>query len=98
MTKIEVIVTMTNDEGEHHFWGSVSGSYEFYKVQFILQSYLGTNVWIYHHRMNDTFIIEEKLFEDEGCDISNDYVKIIESIYANTNYHEYLSFAILEME
>ena len=51
--------------------------------------------------MNDTIIIEEKLFEDEGCDISNDYVEIIESIYDNTesyDYREYLSFEILNIE
>ena len=51
--------------------------------------------------MNDTIIIEEKLFEDEGCDISNDYVEIIESIYDNTetyDYREYLSFEIYNIE
>ena len=101
MTKIEVIATMTNAEGEHSFWGSRSGSDDFYRVKFTLQAYLGKNVWIYHHRMNDTIIIEEKLFEDEGCDISNDYVEIIESIYDNTesyDYREYLSFEIFNIE
>ena len=51
--------------------------------------------------MDDTFVIEEKFFEDEGCDISNDYVEIIESIYDNTEtyeYREYLRFEIYNIE
>jgi hypothetical protein len=101
MTKIEVIVTMTNDDGEHIIPASECSSDEFYRVRSTLRSYLGTNLLIYPHRMDDTFVIEEKLFEDEGCDISNDYVEIIESIYDNTetyDYREYLSFEIYNIE
>ena len=101
MTKIEVIATMTNDEGEYIIPASECSFDEFYRVRSTLQAYLGTNLLIYCHRMDDTFVIEEKLFEDEGCDISNNYVEIIESIYDNTEtyeYREYLSFEIYNIE
>ena len=79
----------------------VSGTDAFYRVKFTLQSYLDTNLQIYCDQMNDTIIIEENLFEDEGCNISKNYGEIIETMYDNTEsyeYREYLNFEILNME
>ena len=101
MTKIEVFATMTNDDGEHIIRASECSFDELYRVKSTLRAYLGTNLMIYCYRMDDTFVIEEKLFKDEGCDISNDYVEIIESIYDNTEtyeYRDYLSFEIYNIE
>ena len=99
MTIIEVMVIMTDDEGKKYtYWGGETGTNEFYMVKYTLEAYLGDKLLIYHHPNNDTFIIED---EDEGCDNSYDYVKIIESIYDNTQSyecHDYLSFDILNME
>ena len=99
MTIIEVMVLMTDDEGKKYtYWGGETGTNEFYMVKYTLESYLGDKLLIYNHPNNDTFIIED---DDEGCDNSYDYVKIIESIYDNTQSYEcrdYLSFDILNME
>jgi hypothetical protein len=101
MTIIEVMVIMTDEEGnEHTYWGGETGTCEFYMVKYTLEAYLDDNVFIYHHRTNDTFVIEDE-DEDEGCDNSYDYIKIIESIYDNTESYEcrkYLSFEILNVE
>jgi hypothetical protein len=99
MTVIEVMVIMNDADGkEHTYYGGETGTPEFYTVKHTLEAYLGDNLLIYNHPINDTFIIED---EDEGCDNSYDYVKIIESIYDNTQSYEcrdYLSFDILNME
>jgi hypothetical protein len=99
MTLIEVMVIMTDDKGkEHTYWGGETGTPEFYTVTDTLEAYLGNNLFIYHHHTNDTFIIENN---DEGCDISYDYIEIIESIHTNAYSYEYkkhLCFEILNVE
>jgi hypothetical protein len=99
MMVIEVMVIMTDADGkEHTYWGGETGTPEFYTVTDTLKAYLGKNVWIYHHPTNDTFIIENN---DDGCDNSDDYIEIIESIYDNAYSYErnkHLSFEILNVE
>ena len=99
MTLIEVMVIRTDTDGKHHtYWGGETGTPEFYTVTYTLEAYLHKNVWIYHHDINDTFVIEDT---DEGCDNSYDYIKIIERIYDNAhvfNRRGHISFEIINME
>jgi hypothetical protein len=99
MTVIEVMVIMTDARGkEHTYWGGETGTPEFYTVKHTLEAYLGETVYISYHDENDTFVIENN---DEGCDNSYDYIKIIESIYENAYSYEcskHLCFEILYVE
>jgi hypothetical protein len=99
MTVIEVMVIMTDANGnEHTYWGNEPGTPEFYTIRDTLEAYLGDNILIYNHPTNDTFIIENT---DEGCDNSYDYLEILDSIYENAYSYEcskHLSFEILNVE
>jgi hypothetical protein len=97
MTLIEVMVIRTDADGTAHtYWGGETGTPEFYTVKHTLEAYLNKNVLIYHHDMNDTFVIEET---DRGC--INESIKIIEGIYDN-NYvfkkRGHISFKIINVE
>ena len=99
MTVLEVMVIMTDADGnEHTYWGDETGTPKFYIIKDTLEAYLGDTVWIYNHPTNDTFIIENN---DEGCDNSYDYIEIIETIYENAYSYEcrnHLCFEILNVE
>ena len=99
MTVIEVMVIMIDANAkEHTYWGGETGTPEFYTVTDTLEAFLGNNLYIYHHPTNDTFIIKN---DDEGCDISYDYIEIIEGIYTNAYSYEcnkHLCFEILNLE
>jgi hypothetical protein len=99
MTVIEVMVIMNDADGtQHTYYGGETGTPEFYTVKHTLEAYLGDNLLIYNHPTNDTFIIENN---DEGCDNSYDYFKIIESIYENAysyNCSKHLWFEVLNVE
>lgn len=99
MTIIEVMVIMIDDNGkEHTYYGDEVGTPDFYTVWYTLRAYLSTDIEITNHPVNDTFIIENN---DEGCDNSYDYIKIIESIYENAYTYEckqHICFEILFVE
>jgi hypothetical protein len=99
MTIIEIMVIMIDADGkEHTYWGGETGTPEFYTVKDTLKAYLGDSIWIDHHLINDTFVIENN---DEGCDNTYDYIEIIESIYENAYSYEckkHLCFEILDVE
>jgi len=61
-----------------------------------LNKYLGEeNVWVYWDHTETYFIIEEK---DEGCDMTYDYARIIETIYEPFYLHDknfHLTFRII---
>jgi hypothetical protein len=98
MTVIEVMAIRTETDGtQYTYWGGETGTCEFYTVKYTLQAYLGENVLIYHHRENDTFVIEDT---DEGCNNEYDYIKIIEDIYDNAEVYEneaHISFEIINI-
>ena len=101
MTIIEVLAFWvfqdSDDEMGEPFWGE-TGTKDYYSVTDTLEAYLGKNVMISTNPTNSTFIIRDT--NDEGCDISYDYIKIIEYIYDNTYSYDHriiLRFEILNV-
>ena len=99
MTIIEVMVIMVDENGrEHTYWGGEVGTAEFYVVHDTLEAYLGKNVQIHNHGVNDTFII--KTYDEIPSNISH-YIEIIKVINDNTysfESKEYIRFEILNVE
>ena len=78
MTLLEVMAIMTDaiTGTEHLYWGGETGTDEFYAVTHLIEAQLGANR-IWHHPVNDTFVISDN---DDGCDMSKDYADLIETI------------------
>ena len=97
MTCIEIMAIMEDADGETFKYIGEIGTPEFHQVKTTLQKYLNTTLWLYTNNEENLFVIEN---EDEGCDNSFDYVKIIENIYESVyigkrNFH--LEFEIIKV-
>ena len=82
MVFIEVVASIVNANGITREFGDETGTPQFYTVKRVLEKYLGKDIFVSYNNYNDfTFeIVYDEDVTDQGCDISYDFVEIIESI------------------
>ena len=101
MGLITVIPIIVKVDRKEDYFGDETGTPDFYMVSDTLKKYLGEESIFVSWDYNDfAFIIEDRI-DDEGCDTSHDFRRIIENIYesfGDWDYYKdnYLKFRIVE--
>jgi len=81
MVFIKVDASIVNAAGITHEFGDETGTPQFYIVERVLEKHLGKDIYVYYNYDDFAFeIVYDEDETDQGCDISYDFVEIIESI------------------
>jgi hypothetical protein len=102
MSIIEVQPIIVNANGAEDLFGDEPGTPQFYMVKNILYKHFGEdNIWVCWNYLTFKFNIEGK-DKDAGCDMTHDYIDLIDTIYEplpETFYTgNHLKFKIINIE
>ena len=101
MTIITIMPIVINNDGKEYYYGDETGSIQYYVVKDILHEYLGEKIYVSWNYNDFTFEIrghDDFDNEDEGFDIIDDYVRIIDTIYEQIFDKRHLRFEIYNVE